>query len=136
MGKTIHFSQRLAEDTGFEDESFDLIVSHALMHETTRKAIREIFRECHRLLKPGGVMVHLDGISQDDIYEKYYSEWMAHYNNEPYLGTVQDEDFNEICTQAGFDAERVLVSPAPPQFRPREGDALVVNCYLAVAATK
>ncbi len=63
MGNPIHFSQRLAEDTGYEDGSFDLIVSHALMHETTRKSIRAIYRECFRLLKPGGVMVHLDGIS-------------------------------------------------------------------------
>jgi ubiquinone/menaquinone biosynthesis C-methylase UbiE len=136
MGNTIHFSQRLAEDTGFEDESFDLVVSHLLMHETTRKAIREIFRESYRLLRPGGVMVHMDDISPDDIYGKYYKEWMAHYNNEPYMGTVQDEDFVEICAQAGFEPGRVLMSPAEPQFRPRDGDSKMASCYLAVSARK
>lgn len=136
MGREVHFSQQMAEDTNFEDGSFDLIVSHALMHETTRKAIRAIYRECARLLAPGGLMIHMDGITPNDLYEKYYSEWMAHHNNEPYLGTVQDEDFAEICRQAGFADDKVTIGEALPQFKLHDSDSKPVNVYLIVCGQK
>ena len=60
LGVGIHFSQQNAEQTDFEDESFDLIVSHILLHETSAKALRNILRECHRLLRPDGLMVHAE----------------------------------------------------------------------------
>jgi len=136
MGREVHFSQQVAEETNFEDGSFDLIVSHALMHETTRKAIRAIYRECARLLAPGGLMIHMDGITPNDVYEKYYSEWMAHNNNEPYLGTVQDEDFEGICRQAGFADDKVTIGEALPQFKLHDSDSKPVNVYLIVCAQK
>ena len=51
LGRRVHFSQQNAESTNFRDESFDLIVSHILLHETSAKAVRNIMRECHRLLQ-------------------------------------------------------------------------------------
>src|SRR5205807_7337786 len=53
LGRRVHFSQQNAESTNFRDESFDLIVSHILLHETSAKAVRNIVRECHRLLRKG-----------------------------------------------------------------------------------
>ena len=50
-----------------------------------RLALRNIFRETKRLLAPGGVMAHSDGVRSGDLFSKYYSEWMAHFNNEPFL---------------------------------------------------
>jgi SAM-dependent methyltransferase len=134
MGRAVHFSQQNAECTNFPDGSFDLIVSHALMHETSRAAIRNIYKEAHRLLAPGGVMAHLDGVTPHNAYEKYYAEWMAHYNNEPYLGTVQDEDFDDICTKAGF--ESYAVDFIPPNYRLHRDDASPVQEYIAVTARK
>ena len=136
MGESVHFSQQDAEHTDFEDGSFDLIVSHALMHETTHKAIRNIYNECNRLLAAGGLMMHLDGITPNNIYEKYYSEWMAHYNNEPYLGTVQDEDFDGICRQAGFEDDKVVISEAAPQFQLQASDDKPVSVYIVVCGQK
>jgi len=60
LGKTVHFSQQNAEKTDYPDESFDLITSMILFHETSQKAIPNIINECYRLLKPGGYMVHGD----------------------------------------------------------------------------
>ena len=54
MGAAIHFSQQNAEKTDFADGSFDLIVSHIFLHETSRTAVDNILAECRRLLKPGG----------------------------------------------------------------------------------
>ena len=136
MGKEVHFSQQNAEHTNFEDESFDLIVSHAVMHETSRRAIRAIYKECYRLLAPGGLMIHIDGITPDKPFDKYYSDWMAVYNNEPYLGTVQDEDFIGICEQAGFERDKIQLGEGIPQFKGKPTDDKPVYEYLVVCAQK
>jgi predicted SAM-dependent methyltransferase len=60
MGRDVNFAPMSAERTEFEDATFDLIVSHILLHETSFRAMPRIFRECHRLLKPGGYMIHAD----------------------------------------------------------------------------
>ncbi|MSO64578.1 MAG: class I SAM-dependent methyltransferase [Alphaproteobacteria bacterium] len=39
LGKVVHFSQQNAEATDFADESFDLVVSHLLLHETSNAAL-------------------------------------------------------------------------------------------------
>lgn len=117
MGKEVHFSQQNAEHTNFDDGSFDLIVSTALLHETSRKAIRAIHKECHRLLAPGGLMIHMDNIVPDKALEKYYCDWMARFNNEPYMGALQDEDMVEICEQAGFDRDKIQLGEGIPRFR-------------------
>lgn len=136
MDKEVHFSQQDAEHTNFEDGSFDLVVSHAIMHETSRRAIRAIFKECHRLLAPGGLMIHMDGITPDKPFDKYYSDWMSINNNEPYLGTVQDEDFVGICEQAGFDTDKVQLGEGEPQFQGKPTDDKPVYGYLVVCAEK
>lgn len=136
MDKEVHFSQQNAERTNFEDGSFDLIVSHAILHETSRRAIRAIFKECNRLLAPGGLMIHMDGISPDKPFEKYYSDWMSINNNEPYLGTVQDENFVEICEQAGFTSDKIKLGQALPQFKRKASEESPVGSYLVVCAQK
>jgi ubiquinone/menaquinone biosynthesis C-methylase UbiE len=113
MGAPVMFSQQNAEHTNFADGSFDLVVSHLLMHETSRVALRNIFAETRRLLAPGGVMAHADGIRPKDLYAKYYAEWMAHFNNEPYLGSVQDVDFMALCEDVGFDPAVCTIDNVP-----------------------
>jgi hypothetical protein len=46
LGLDVGFLQRDASATGLPDASFDLIVSHILLHETSGKAMPAIFREC------------------------------------------------------------------------------------------
>ena len=112
MGRRVLFSQQNAEQTNFADGSFDLVVSHLLMHETSRTALQNIYKESRRLLAPGGVMAHADGLRPSDIFSRYYTEWMAHFNNEPFLGTVQDVDFMALCQDVGFEPHATLVSEA------------------------
>ncbi len=138
LGKAAHFSQQNAEKTNFPDNHFDLVVSHILLHETSTKASRAIFKECHRILKPGGIMLHLDGIGRKDPYEKYFAEWNAHYNAEPYLGTIQDEDFKDISVKAGFSAAKYNETTVPSVYMPRpdRGDGKGFGGYHAVYAFK
>ncbi len=60
LGKKVRYSQQDAEYTNFEDGSFDMVVSYVLMHETSLKGMKNILSECHRLLKPGGWMFHVE----------------------------------------------------------------------------
>ncbi|MHC5824630.1 MAG: class I SAM-dependent methyltransferase, partial [Nostoc sp.] len=60
LGKRVHFSQQNAEQTNFPDESFDLVVSHILLHEIPPPAVRKVMQESYRLLAPGGMMLHLE----------------------------------------------------------------------------
>jgi SAM-dependent methyltransferase len=135
MGRRVFFSQQNAEHTNFADGSFDLVVSHLLMHETSRVALHNIFAETRRLLAPGGVMAHSDGIRPKDLYSKYYAEWMAHFNNEPYLGSVQDVDFTALCGNVGFDPEVCIIDDAPLR-RPQDDSGAEPRSSFLVASAR
>ena len=136
MNEQVFFSQQNAENTNFADGSFDLVVSHLLMHETSRVALRNIFKETNRLLAPGGVMAHSDGIRPGDLFSKYYAEWMAHFNNEPYLGSVQDVDFQALCEAAGFEPEACVITEVPLCRPDRDPEAAPQLSFLVAGARK
>jgi len=54
-GKDVHFKQALAEDSGFEDDQFDMVLSYILFHEVPVEKMKEIIAETFRVLRPGGV---------------------------------------------------------------------------------
>ena len=45
-----------AEKLDFDNGEFDLIFSCIMFHETSRKALPKILKECHRVLEKGGVL--------------------------------------------------------------------------------
>lgn len=107
LGREIHFHQMNAEQLAFPDNSFDLVYSVILFHETSAKAIHRIFREAHRVLKPGGLMLHVELPPNGDMdpYDAFYIDWDAYYNNEPFYAKYSDYDTRELCTRAGFRPE-------------------------------
>ncbi|MDW8258096.1 MAG: class I SAM-dependent methyltransferase, partial [Gammaproteobacteria bacterium] len=84
LGAALHFSQQNAEQTDFPSGSFDLVVSHLLLHETSRSALPRILAECHRLLRPGGVMLHLEVPRGVTPVEKFIYNWEVYNNNETF----------------------------------------------------
>ena len=104
LGKAVHFSQQNAEKTSFPDGHFDLIVSHVLLHETSGKAVRNILRECRRLLAPGGVMAHseLQMYRQMDPYDAFMLDWDTFNNNEPFWSGLRRLDPDALMAEAGF----------------------------------
>jgi ubiquinone/menaquinone biosynthesis C-methylase UbiE len=115
LGMTAHFHQMNAERLAFADGLFDLIVSRILLHETSRAALPNIFRECRRVLSPGGVMLHCDAPQFDemDTYQASLRDWDATCNNEPFMLTVYTLPLEEMYAAAGFDHAKTFRGYAP-----------------------
>lgn len=106
-GLPVHFSQQNAERTRFPDGHFDLIVSSFFFHEIPLRTTRAVLRECHRLLAPGGVMVHMelpDEASMSD-YGNFFWNWDTRNNNEPWYTAYREQDPLALCAEAGFAAD-------------------------------
>lgn len=142
-----HFSQQNAEHTDFADASFDLIVSQIIIHETSTRALPNILRECHRLLKPGGLMVHMDGVDWTglDPYDAFVPDWDTYFNNEPFIGTLHDLDLPQLAAQAGFAKDKVIFGTAYSARRDTEnknreeltaGDFGNVGAFMVYGGTK
>lgn len=119
LGAKIHYSQQNAEKMDFEDASFDLIVSHILLHETSEKAIRRVISECHRLLRPGGLMIHAETPPYKNLepFDAFMLDWDTRNNNEPFWGRSHDIDYVELSARAGFDPETVFEVMAPSAYQ-------------------
>ncbi|MCS6947113.1 MAG: class I SAM-dependent methyltransferase [Steroidobacteraceae bacterium] len=111
MGVTnIVFRQANAESLPFETRSFDFIYSTMFLHETSHAALRNILRETHRLLAPGGLHIHLEqppyhGMSE---FEKFLRDWDCYYNNEPFWTTLHDTRLPDLLRQLGFERDRIF----------------------------
>ena len=115
MGQEVGFMQRNAEETGFEAGSFDLVVSHILLHETSGQAMPRIFRECHRLLAPGGVMIHADlpPFDKVDPFAQFILDNETYYNNEPFWGAMREMDQIGLARDSGFVPDSIRFDTAP-----------------------
>jgi len=115
MGLEVNFAQMNAEKTDFPDGHFDLVVSHILLHETSGKAMPRVFAECHRLLAPGGYMIHADLPPFDlmDPFTQFILDNETYYNNEPFWGAMRDLDQVKLARDAGFPADTIRFDTAP-----------------------
>jgi ubiquinone/menaquinone biosynthesis C-methylase UbiE len=104
LGVRAHYSQQNAERTDFPDASFDVVVSHIIMHETSTPAVPRIFAESRRLLAAGGVMMHMDNPRLCELppFDAFLAEWEVHNNNEKFGGTYRDMDICAEARKAGF----------------------------------
>ena len=116
LGVTAHFSQQNAEQTNFENETFDLITSCLLLHETSHGAIPKIINETYRLLKPGGWMMHLDVYpfhreAIEPLYD-FLKDWEIINNNENFSGALRNMNLQQIFEDAGFIKDTIEFTSA------------------------
>lgn len=105
MGGKVAFHQQDAGATGFEDQSFDLVISHNLFHEVAGSHMQAIADESHRLLRPGGVCIHQDVPIQTrrlDPFMRFISAWQRDHNNEPFWMDFATADLPGLLEKAGF----------------------------------
>ncbi|ODH02600.1 methyltransferase type 12 [Nostoc sp. KVJ20] len=139
LGKRVHFSQQNAEHTNFPDESFDLVVSHILLHEIPPPSVRKVMQESYRLLAPGGMMIHVEAplYRHMDIYTQFIYDWETANNNEPFWSAVRDLDLVSLATEAGFTADKVFEKFVPNgAWKAKVSNSGSQGTWFVVAATK
>jgi ubiquinone/menaquinone biosynthesis C-methylase UbiE len=119
LGVVVHYSQQNAETTNFESGSFDLIVSHILLHETSQQAIQNIVRECHRLLGKDGLMVHAETppYKNMDAFDAFMLDWDTRNNNEPFWARSHEIDLKKLSQIGGFDPKKEFETMIPSAFQ-------------------
>ena len=111
LGRAVHYSQQNTERTDFPAEHFDLVVSHILLHELSAEALPRVFAECRRLLRPGGIMLHIEvpvRYSKLDVFEQALSDWDTDFNNEPFWAGLHATDLAGVARDTGFDAAEIF----------------------------
>ncbi|MBO9998116.1 MAG: class I SAM-dependent methyltransferase [Cyanobacteria bacterium SID2] len=99
-GSDIVWKHGNAEETGFDDESFDLISLSLLLHETPPDVSQRILNECFRLLKSGGEAIVLDG-NQAALRQ---TPWLTNVFEEPYIQAYAEGSVGQWMQKVGFEA--------------------------------
>ncbi len=117
MGKEVHFKQGLAEDSGYPDGHFDMVLSYILFHEVPVAKMKEIIAETYRVLRPGGTFAIYEFPSNDKNQVTAANRFLIDYdsknNCEPYSPGFVASDFRGIIETAGFEVEQgpLLTNP-------------------------
>lgn len=108
----VRFVQANGEDLScFEDKSFDWIQTTMFLHELSTRSMRNIMRETRRLLKPGGIVLHVEQpqYAHDmPLFEQAMRDWDAFYNNEPFWSRMHEMDLDAEMIAAGFRQEELI----------------------------
>jgi len=107
LGVPVGFWQMNATSLRFPDEYFDVVFSSMFLHEVPRKDIASVLREAQRVLRPGGVMLHMElpPSSSVEAYESFYLDWDGRYNNEPFYRPFRSMDLSAAAVKAGFPSD-------------------------------
>jgi ubiquinone/menaquinone biosynthesis C-methylase UbiE len=99
----IRLSVGKAEALPVPDQSQDAVTSIFVFHELPPKVRRSVFRECARVLKPGGRFVLVDSLQHGDQpdYDGLLDVFPESYH-EPYYRSYLDEDFGAIAESCGL----------------------------------
>ena len=107
--RNVHYVQANAMETGYPDQSFDVVTSTMLLHEMPADGVRKVIAESMRLLRPNGLMVHLDFLPPDDEFLAYLHVGHSYRNNEPWMRSLLEMNVGQAMTDAGF--QNVEIEP-------------------------
>ena len=96
-----------AESLPVPDGSQDAVTSIFVFHELPPKVRRIVFRECARVLKPGGRLILVDSLQRGDQpdYEGLLELFPQNYH-EPYYRSYIEEDFGALASGCGLTHTR------------------------------
>jgi len=123
-----------AASTGLASESVDVVYSNTMLEHAREDEISALLRECYRIIRPGGYMLHLIDLSDHFAHsdqlisainflqfsEKRFSQYNSRflYQNrlrEPrWRQIIQDHNFEIICWRTHVDNRALSQLPTLP----------------------
>ena len=96
LGVDVNFRQALAEETGFPDDYFDVVLSYIILHEVPNAKNTEIMKEVSRVLRSGGTYYPVDfftsGKPRHDAFSLFFAWWDHRWNGEVWALEHRDYD--------------------------------------------
>lgn len=106
LGATnLRFVQMNGEALDFPDGYFDWVQTTMFLHELSGTALPRVIGEGVRVLKPGGLMLHLEQPQYSEempLYEQFIRDWDAFNNNEPFWSAMHGLDLKAMMRDAGL----------------------------------
>lgn len=143
--RNIRFVQANGEDLSrWADGTFDWVQTTMFLHELSGKALPRLLGECHRVLAPGGLTLHVEQpqyAPEMPLFEQYMRDWDAFNNNEPFWSAMHGVDLKQVMAEAGFAkadqfvagvravVDRDIFPAAPTDEQEDYGRAAVWNAY-------
>lgn len=150
--RNIRFQQMNGEDLSrFPDNHFDWVQTTMFLHELSARSMPRILAEAHRVLKPGGLILHIEQPQygpEMPLFEQFMRDWDAFNNNEPFWSAMHGVELEDVLADAGFAPEdqfvvgvRAVVDPkifppSPEGEAEDYGRAAVWNAYGAWKPTQ
>ena len=116
---SIQWKHAKAEDTGFDDQSFDLITLQFVIHELPRHITQAIFTEAYRLLRPSGALAIVDNNPQSAVIQnlppvlftlmKSTEPWSDDYYTFNVESALEDSGFEQVVTVESDPRHRTII---------------------------
>ncbi len=107
LGSDVNYIQALAEETGFDDGQFDMVVSYIFFHEVPVEVMKAALKEVHRVLRPGGTFSIFEfpnhGATPLPPAIRFMIDYDSRDNCEPYSPGFVYADFRRLIAEAGFE---------------------------------
>jgi len=107
-GRDVSLLIENAEKLPLREGSFDAVTSVFMFHELPLSARRNVLREMHRILRPGGVLVIEDSAQLSDAPKlEVFLENFGRDMNEPFFHDYLRQDLVVELERAGFSVQSV-----------------------------
>ena len=110
IGVRVLFHQMSGAALRFADATFDLVVTHNLLHEIDRRSRRAMMCEAQRVLAAGGLVIHQDvpTRSEPTLVRQVERGWDERYNGEIFWNVYAGDDLVADMKAARFPADSIL----------------------------
>jgi SAM-dependent methyltransferase len=118
--RTVEFREGLIENLPVASESVDVVISNCVINLSPDKA--QVFREAHRVLKPGGRVAVSDILLSEPLppeVAKLAASWIACVG-----GASTEEEYLGYMRDAGFENIEYTRKPAGPILTPSLQDPM------------